>query len=437
MRHHPDDLTARPLHRRARPPRPLLRGRHRRPRRREARKVPGLIEKLRAEARSASTAVREHRPQGRPGPGDEAGQGGAETVQAKVTEVIGSLDTDLKKLARDRRRTSRCGASGVAAEYAVKARETYEKVAERGEQAVQTWRGETAEEIAEIAVAVEPEPEREARAPGAEPASPQQPKAEQARTAGPKKPAPARKPAPPRSRQRSRARDRRHRRRPRGPGTRGAPGPRRYRWPGRSRVHVGCRRGYGDGRDEVRPIDSRISGGGQRVGAGVRRSLLWLLYSGHAPVQRCSRSVDAAVRREDAYRAADKQTKMFWLIILGLAVAVNLLLRCCFLQIVGLIATIVYIVDVRPALKQVTGGGRRPGGSSSDGPYGPFNGGADHPRQSHPPSPAHGRRPRPFGIGRHRTAVSAPVPRRIASAELPAARASALPGRAAAPPRRR
>ena len=26
---------------------------------------------------------------------------------------------------------------------------------------------------------------------------------------------------------------------------------------------------------------------------------------------------DAAIRREDAYRAADKQTKLFWLIILG------------------------------------------------------------------------------------------------------------------------
>ena len=33
--------------------------------------------------------------------------------------------------------------------------------------------------------------------------------------------------------------------------------------------------------------------------------------------------VDAAIRRDDAYRAADKQTKPFWLIILGLAVAVN------------------------------------------------------------------------------------------------------------------
>jgi hypothetical protein len=45
-----------------------------------------------------------------------------------------------------------------------------------------------------------------------------------------------------------------------------------------------------------------------------------------------------------------------------------------FLQIFGLIATIVYMVDVRPAVKEITGPRRRRGGgSSSDGPYGPFN----------------------------------------------------------------
>ncbi|TPQ22214.1 DUF2516 family protein [Streptomyces sporangiiformans] len=82
----------------------------------------------------------------------------------------------------------------------------------------------------------------------------------------------------------------------------------------------------------------------------------------------------AAVARDDAYRAADKQSKMFWMIILGVTVAVNLLVPILFLQIAGLIATIVFFVDVRPALKQVSGGGRR-GGSSSDGPYGPYNGG--------------------------------------------------------------
>ncbi|MFD5429600.1 DUF2516 family protein [Streptomyces sp. NPDC127084] len=85
----------------------------------------------------------------------------------------------------------------------------------------------------------------------------------------------------------------------------------------------------------------------------------------------------AAFAREDAYRAADKQSKMFWLILLGVTVAVDLLLPMLFLQLAGLIASIVFMVDVRPALRQVSGGGRggRRGGSSSDGPYGPYNGG--------------------------------------------------------------
>ena len=101
-------------------------------------------------------------------------------------------------------------------------------------------------------------------------------------------------------------------------------------------------------------------------------SMALILFSGFA-------LIDAAIRREDAYRAADKQTKPFWMIILGLAAAVNFFMGIMsFLPIIGLIATIVYMVDVRPALRQISGGGRgwpRGRGSSSDGPYGPYNGG--------------------------------------------------------------
>ncbi|MET7639718.1 DUF2516 family protein [Streptomyces sp. NPDC005438] len=90
--------------------------------------------------------------------------------------------------------------------------------------------------------------------------------------------------------------------------------------------------------------------------------------------------VDALIRREDAFRATDKQTKVFWLIMLGVVMVVHLLpLGLFFLQIAGLIANIVYMVDVRPAVREVSrgrgsGGWGRRGGSSSDGPYGPFNG---------------------------------------------------------------
>ncbi|WP_328538049.1 DUF2516 family protein [Streptomyces sp. NBC_00344] len=98
-------------------------------------------------------------------------------------------------------------------------------------------------------------------------------------------------------------------------------------------------------------------------------SLALILFSGFA-------LVDAAIRREDAYRAASKQTKPFWLIILAIAFVVNWLFSILsFLPVIGLVATIVYMVDVRPAVRQISGGGRKSGGSSSDGPYGPYNGG--------------------------------------------------------------
>ncbi|KOU68988.1 membrane protein [Streptomyces sp. MMG1533] len=99
-------------------------------------------------------------------------------------------------------------------------------------------------------------------------------------------------------------------------------------------------------------------------------SMALIVFSGFA-------LIDAATRREDGYRAADKKTKPFWLIILGIAFVVNLLFPILsFLPIIGLVATIVYMVDVRPALRSLPGGGRsRRGGSNSDGPYGPYNGG--------------------------------------------------------------
>ena len=84
--------------------------------------------------------------------------------------------------------------------------------------------------------------------------------------------------------------------------------------------------------------------------------------------------IDAALRREDAYRAADKQTKPFWLVILGLAVVLDLLFGSRLFSIfgiIGLIAAIVYLVDVRPALKQVSPPRRRDNRRGM-GPYGPW-----------------------------------------------------------------
>jgi hypothetical protein len=63
------------------------------------------------------------------------------------------------------------------------------------------------------------------------------------------------------------------------------------------------------------------------------------------------------------FLAAEKQTKLFWIMILVLG---------AFVPIIGVIAAIVYFVDVRPAVRLAGGGrGPTPRGSSSDGPYGP------------------------------------------------------------------
>jgi heparin binding hemagglutinin HbhA len=153
----------------------------------QAKRVPALVEQLRTEAPARFEAVRNTDPKAvQEQATTRAKEAGAkakeaqETFQTKVNEFVSSLDADIKKfgsnldadfkkfgnsLDTDLKKFGESAQDlalrtlGVAAEYAVKARETYEKVAEHGEQAVKTWRGEAAEEIEELAVAVEPKAE--------------------------------------------------------------------------------------------------------------------------------------------------------------------------------------------------------------------------------------------------------------------------------------
>lgn len=131
----------------------------------QAKKVPGLIEQLRAEAPARIEAVKNTDPKVVQEKAAAAAKEAQEAVTAKVAEVFGAIDP--KKLGETAQDLALRGV-GVAAEYAVRAKETYDKVAEHGEQAVRAWRGEVSEEIVEIAVAVEPEPEAE---PASEPAA--------------------------------------------------------------------------------------------------------------------------------------------------------------------------------------------------------------------------------------------------------------------------
>ncbi|MGW1544573.1 hypothetical protein ACWCPM_30840 [Streptomyces sp. NPDC002309] len=122
----------------------------------QAKKVPSLVDQLRSEAPARIEAVRNTDPKAVQEKATARVKETQENVQIRVNELLGSLDSDLKKLGESAQDLALRGV-GMAAEYAVKARETYEKVAEHGEQAVRTWRGEAAEEIEELAIAVEPE----------------------------------------------------------------------------------------------------------------------------------------------------------------------------------------------------------------------------------------------------------------------------------------
>jgi len=124
----------------------------------QAKKVPGIVEQIRAEAPGRIDNVKNIDPNAVQEKATARAKVAQESLQAKVTELLSTLDTDLKKLGESAQDLALRGV-GVAAEYAVKARETYEKVAEHGEQTVRTWRGEAAEEIEELAIAVEPNAE--------------------------------------------------------------------------------------------------------------------------------------------------------------------------------------------------------------------------------------------------------------------------------------
>ena len=66
--------------------------------------------------------------------------------------------------------------------------------------------------------------------------------------------------------------------------------------------------------------------------------------------------IDAVTHRGEAYVAGDKLTKQAWLIILGLSLAAHMLFwdPLHVLNLIGTVAAIVYLVDVRPVIRSLT-----------------------------------------------------------------------------------
>ena len=150
------------------------------------REVPALIDRLREQAPDRIGKLRATDPK----EVQTRVTTGAKDAQARLNETLSELNLkelrDFRKLGESVQGIALQGV-GRAAGYAVRTRETYDELAERGKGAVAKWRGEAADDVAEIAV----EPEG---GPGTAEPTHAQPTKAQAKPASAKKPA-ARKPA--------------------------------------------------------------------------------------------------------------------------------------------------------------------------------------------------------------------------------------------------
>jgi hypothetical protein len=96
----------------------------------------------------------------------------------------------------------------------------------------------------------------------------------------------------------------------------------------------------------------------------------WVLLIGAFVIETWA-FVHALLQPANAFVAAGKQTKPLWLIILGVAFVIGVggvvgsLALLSFFPIIAFVAAAIYLVDVRPKIKQVRPGQRQ-------GPYGPW-----------------------------------------------------------------
>lgn len=112
---------------------------------------------------------------------------------------------------------------------------------------------------------------------------------------------------------------------------------------------------------------------------GIIGSLQWIVYLLLSLVVFATQLfalVDAIRRPAGAFTAEGKLTKPIWLAILGVAAALGFLslplgggVNLGFIGLIAVVASIVYLVDVRPRLQPYgngrgrgSGGGGRPGG---------------------------------------------------------------------------
>jgi Protein of unknown function (DUF2516) len=66
--------------------------------------------------------------------------------------------------------------------------------------------------------------------------------------------------------------------------------------------------------------------------------------------------IDAVSRRPEVFEAANKQNKKMWLWILGIALVAHMIFwhPINILNMIGAVASLVYLLDVRPAVRSLT-----------------------------------------------------------------------------------
>lgn len=89
------------------------------------------------------------------------------------------------------------------------------------------------------------------------------------------------------------------------------------------------------------------------------QSIIFLVLTVSAFVVEIAAFVDSLRYRDEVYRAADKKSKTFWTVLLGIAAVVGFLAMPplqampIFISLLGFVAAVVYFTDVRKGLRAV------------------------------------------------------------------------------------
>jgi len=84
-----------------------------------------------------------------------------------------------------------------------------------------------------------------------------------------------------------------------------------------------------------------------KIESYITGTLWWVLL-----VVKAFALCDSAIRKDEFFVAADKQNKVFWLLLLGVFLVLHLLFgNSVFFNMIGTVAALVYLIDVRPTLR--------------------------------------------------------------------------------------